>query len=260
MMRTVYLVRHGATAMNAETAGPARERGWCDVPLDAAGRAEARRVGKELVDLKVNVLVSSDLPRARQSARIIGDVIGVEPEFASQLRTWNTGDWHGDLKSEVEPRIARLVRSAPDRAPPGGESFNAFRRRIFAILADLLVKHDGRLAVVIHSRIERLLEAWKAAGSKRTHAIDADVFLRQGERPGHVEPWRVDPLALKLSHDEADFGEGKTKGDLCGICRAYAGPDRCSKVWAPIDADDWCAVGVARSDGHWFSGIDRLPH
>jgi hypothetical protein len=56
---------------------------------------------------------------------------------------------------------------------------------------------------------------------------------------------------------EADFGEAKAMGDRCGICRAYGGRDKCTKVLPPMDEDDWCAVGVAKSNGRWFSGNDR---
>jgi probable phosphoglycerate mutase len=217
-VRTIYLVRYGDTSMNAATAGPERERGWSPVALDDMGRKEARRVAGELAGKGIKALVSSDLKRAKQSAGIIGDLLALEPDFVSQLRTWNLGKLTGKLQAETDLQVARLVRTAPDRAPPGGESFNASTRRIFAAIADVLAEHDGAAAIIIHSRIERLLAAWKAAGRPRSHAIDADVFLAQGEEPGHIEICRVNPEALKLLHIEADFGEATATatGDRCG--------------------------------------------
>jgi broad specificity phosphatase PhoE len=239
---------------NAATPGPELERGWSDIGLAAMGRREARREGKELADLHIQALVSSDLPRAKQSARIMGDVAGIEPEFVSQLRTWNLGDVTGKPQAQADRLKAQLARHAPDRVPPGGESFECFVRRVFAAVSDVLIKHPGRLALVVHGNVERVLKAWDAAGAKRDHTIDVDVFLRHGESPGHVEPWKVDPARLKLSHDESEFHDAKPKGDRCGICKAYGGVNKCTKVRPPMDADDWCAVGVARSDGHWFNG------
>lgn len=255
--RTVYLVRHGDTAANETTPGPALERGWKPYPLDPVGRKEARKLGVKLARRGIKALVSSDLPRAKETAKIIGDWLGIEPSFHSQLRTWNTGDLAGKPKSEVEPVVAKLVRYAPDRVIPGGESFEQFSRRIFAAFSDILATHNvDPLAVIIHGRIERLLEAWNG---KRDHTINVDTFLAKPEQPGHIETWRVDPTLLKQSHKEVDFERAeKTKGDRCGICKAYGGHNQCTKVLPPLDEDDWCAVGVAKSDGRWFAGNDRL--
>lgn len=260
-MRTVYLVRHGDTMDNAATPGPELERGWCRIGLAEMGRKEARRTGKKLVDLKVNALVSSDLARARQSAKIIGDAIGIEPDFHSQLRTWNLGNLTGKPQAVADKEAARLVRNAPDRVPPGGESFEQFCRRVFAALSDILANHEGKIALVIHANVERLFEAWRAAGEKPDHAISANVFLAKPEQPGHIEEWRVDPAAVKLSHEQADYEEHKqdmSNRDYCAMCKAYRGHDKCTKVAAPIDEDDWCAVGVGKSGGHWFAGNDKL--
>lgn len=254
MTRTVLLVRHGDTTANAGTPGPELERGWKPYPLDDAGRKEARKTAQKLVSRGVKVLISSDLERAKESAKIIGDLLGIEPQFHSQLRTWNTGELAGKPKSEVEPEIGKLVRFAPDRIIPGGESFDQFCRRIFAAMSDILATHSrDPIAVIIHGRIERLLEAWDG---KRDHKINTDTFLAKPEKPGHIEMWGVDPAALKLSHDEVDFERAeKTKGDRCGICKAYGGRNKCTKVLPPMDDDDWCAVGVAKSDGRWFCPV-----
>lgn len=257
MTRTVLLVRHADTAANESTPGPALERGWKPYGLDSIGRKEARKTAVKLARRGVKALVSSDLVRAKESARIIGDWLGIEPQFHSQLRTWNTGELAGKPKSEVEPQIAKLVRFAPERVIPGGESFDQFCRRVFAALADILATHSANpLAIIIHARIERLIEGWKAAGAKRDHAINVDVFLAKPEQPGHIETCQLDPATLKLSHSEANFERAeKSKGDRCGGCKAYGGRNQCTKVLPPIDDDDWCAVGVAKSDGRWFCPV-----
>ena len=253
-MRTLYLVRHGDTASNAATPGPELERGWSAVGLAALGRNEARRSAAKLEGKGIKVLVSSDLARAKQSAKIIGDVLGLEPVFASQLRTWNLGELTGKPQGEADKVAARLVRGAPDQVPPGGESFDQFRHRVFAALSDTLENHPGDIAIVAHANVERLIAAWKADGASPTHAIDADTFLARPESPGHVEVLSLDPARLKLAHGEVDFHEARPTGDRCGICRAYGGLNKCTKVRPPMDEDDWCAVGVAKSDGRWFDG------
>lgn len=251
--RIVYLVRHGDTAMNAATPGPELERGWSDVPLHPMGRKEARRTAVKLARIGIKAIVSSDLKRGTQTAEIIGDWLGIAPDFHAQLRSWNFGQ-QGKPEGEADRVADRLARQ-PDCTPSGGESFDDFKRRIFAGLSDTLATHlRNPLAIIVHGRVERLIMAWKACGQKASHAVDVDVFLEKGEQPGHIEAWKVDPATLKLAHDEADFGPGKPSGDRCGKCKAWRGPDDCTKVLPPMDDDDWCAVGVAKSDGHFFEG------
>jgi broad specificity phosphatase PhoE len=257
--RTIYLVRHGDTSENAATPGPEIERGWDDVPLHPMGRKEARRIAIKLARLGIKAVISSDLRRGTQTADIVGDWLGIEPQVHSQLRTWNLGEVTGGPQKAADALAKRLVR-APSVVPPGGESFEQFKRRIFAAFADILATHAANpIAIIVHGKDDSLIRAWRAAGQKPDHAIDVDVFLRGPEDPGHIEEWAVDPIALKLSHDEADFGPARRHntrgvGDRCLKCKAYGGPDDCTKVKPPMDDDDWCAVGVAKSDGHWFSG------
>src|SRR5437899_2870264 len=127
-LRTVYLPRHGDTAENAATPGPEIERGWDDVPLHPMGRKEARREAIKLSRLGVKAIISSDLKRATQSARIIADWLGIEPEQHSQLRSWNLGEVTGKPQAVADRLAAKLVRFAPDTVPPGGESFEQFSR------------------------------------------------------------------------------------------------------------------------------------
>lgn len=197
MNRAVYLIRHGDTIDNAATPGPERERSWGNEPLHPMGVAEVRRTAKKLSRFGIKAIVSSDLKRAKQSAEIIGDWLGVTPTFDAKLRTWNTGELGGKLKSETEPEIAKLVRFSPDRVIAGGESFDQFCARVFEGLSEALAKNKrDPIAIIIHARIERLIEGWKAAGSKADHKIDVDVFLAKPEQPGHIELWHVNPSAL----------------------------------------------------------------
>lgn len=260
--RTVYLPRHGDTSENAATPGPELERGWSDVPLHPMGRKEERRTAVKLARKGIKAIISSDLKRGEQSGRIVADWNGLELETHSQLRTWNLGEMTGKPQAQADKLKAVLVRSTPDRVPPGGESFSQFKRRVFAALADILAKHSANpIVIMVHGNVDALIRAWKAAGQKPNHAIDADVFLREPEQPGQIEVCQLDPASLKLSHFEAEFEPvlprySKHPGsDRCGICKAYGGRNQCTKVRTPMDEDDWCAVGVAKSDGHWFCPI-----
>ena len=103
-MQTLYLVRHGETEWNR--AG--RMQGSLDSPLTERGRGQARQVGLLLRDLIANpescTTVVSPLGRARQTAGIIADAMGIGAErFAADelVREVTWGDWNGMTREEI---------------------------------------------------------------------------------------------------------------------------------------------------------------
>jgi probable phosphoglycerate mutase len=274
--RTIYIVRHGATKYNGEPGVSVdRERGWSDVPLTEEGREEARKAGAALKGKGLTAIVSSDLMRARETALIIGRVIGIKPEFSYELRPWNLGDLTGKDLKQANPEICAATK-APDKPVRGGESFNAFKTRAFKGLDDAVRKHRDPLLIVCHHRVERLVAGWVKAGEPASHAINLNTFLEQGDPPGGIiilhtseallgggGKWqaqtspanggaRISPnTSTKLSHSQVHFGSSKGK-DRCGTCKAFIATNQCRKVVPPMDADDWCAVGVSKADGHRF--------
>ena len=68
----LYVVRHGQTDWNLE---PARCQGWAEVPLNATGRRQAREEGVRLLDAGVELMITSHLLRARQTAEIISEAL-----------------------------------------------------------------------------------------------------------------------------------------------------------------------------------------
>ena len=65
-MRKIWLARHGETDDNAV---PARVQGWIDTPLNDRGREQARTLASEASGLGMKALYSSQLARARETAR-----------------------------------------------------------------------------------------------------------------------------------------------------------------------------------------------
>jgi len=56
----------------------------------------------------------------------------------------------------------------------------------------------------------------------------------------------------KLTHRQARFHKGHHGADRCGACRSFIRENQCKKVLGPLDENDWCAVGVAKKDGHRY--------
>src|SRR5260370_25534521 len=81
--RLLYLARHGETDWNA--AG--RWQGHTDIPLNAKGRAQAEAVASALQGAGLSGIVSSDLSRAYETAKIVGERLGLPaPYLHTDLR------------------------------------------------------------------------------------------------------------------------------------------------------------------------------
>lgn len=146
---TVLLVRHGSTEHSLED----RFSGRNDLPLDAAGRGQAAAVaGLVGAGERVDVVLSSPLRRARETAEAIAARTGGQVEIAEDLIELDFGDWEGHTFAEVErawPAELTAWLARADAAPPGGEAFAAVTARMQRLLADVLTRHAGRRVVAV---------------------------------------------------------------------------------------------------------------
>ena len=152
----LYLVRHAETDWNLE---PARCQGWAEVELNETGRAQARERGRALRGSGVELVVTSHLLRARETASLMHEELGgdlplvVDPRLAESHR----GDWETRTFAELmaeEPEAWRAYLERPGEFRfPGGESLVEQQRRVLACLRDcaadgrtmLLVTHGGSI-------------------------------------------------------------------------------------------------------------------
>jgi probable phosphoglycerate mutase len=145
----LYLVRHAETDWNAER----RLQGHADRPLSVRGRAQAVALGAYLGGAQFTTVISSDLRRTRDTAALAGYGGG---RTDSSWREFDVGQWSGRLISDIieqEGNSYARWRSG-HFAPPGGESWAAFEKRIRGGLA-LLETSPGRALLVTHSGVIR---------------------------------------------------------------------------------------------------------
>ena len=89
-MLQVYLVRHGETQWNAER----RIQGQSDSPLTEKGVQQAWQVAERARTLGITHVISSDLGRTQQTARIIADACGCDVTLEPRLRELDMGERH----------------------------------------------------------------------------------------------------------------------------------------------------------------------
>ncbi len=142
-------VRHGETAWNVE----ARLQGQLDIPLNDTGHEQARRTARWLADDKPEVVVSSDLARARATAHAIATFNQVPMLLDPGLRERSFGSFQGMTHTEVAerwPAQSRQWKSRdPDFAPGDGESLRVFFARCVEATLRIAEQHVGRTVVIV---------------------------------------------------------------------------------------------------------------
>ncbi|MFL6107181.1 MAG: histidine phosphatase family protein [Marmoricola sp.] len=107
MTRRLVLVRHGRTAWNLE----GRAQGHTDVGLDDVGREQARAMAPVIGAMAPDVLWSSDLARARQTAEHVAAATGLEPRYDARLREFDVGERAGLTIPEFAERYPEAYGS-----------------------------------------------------------------------------------------------------------------------------------------------------
>jgi broad specificity phosphatase PhoE len=186
----IYLIRHGATALNKEGhhGGTDRIRGWQDIPLNSVGREDAKRTQGKLLKERATpeAIFSSDLIRALETAQIINRKFQVPLQATIAFRPWNLGVYQGQESAKVHPDLKHYVMN-PQEFVPDGEPFMAFVKRFLPALQKLLeeVKNEKcDLFLVSHYRNFKLADAWVKSGQKPDFSYDPKVLLEDNAAPG----------------------------------------------------------------------------
>jgi probable phosphoglycerate mutase len=153
--RRLILVRHGETAWNAE----GRIQGMLDVPLNALGLEQSKRVAEELARTVDSAeMVSSDLVRTRETAKPITLATGFNPRFDARIRERHFGVWQGMTYEEWRIKdaegMARYNAGEADYGPQGGETAREFLERCVNAVSDLVIAcNEKTLILVTHGGV-----------------------------------------------------------------------------------------------------------
>jgi broad specificity phosphatase PhoE len=144
---TILLARHGETDWNSER----RWQGHADRPLNDAGREQARELADALVDRAIDVVYSSDLLRAHETALIVAGRLGLPVEVDAGLREVDVGDWAGRSLTEIETADPEAYRrwQQGQKAWNGGESYEEMGERVVAAVLRLAGRHPGETVLIV---------------------------------------------------------------------------------------------------------------
>ena len=145
----LLIVRHGEAVGNRE----GRLIGQTDAPLSEWGQRQAAAVGTRLSALPIERIISSDLPRAMQTAAPLADKLQVQVEAEPGIREIDNGEWEGMMPTEVEgnwPDLWSRYLTGEDVQRPGGESWADVGRRAVRAVERLTESEQQLIAVFTH--------------------------------------------------------------------------------------------------------------
>ena len=151
-------IRHGETEWNSQ----GRFQGHLNSVLNQEGRAQAEALGERLAKERFDLLLSSDLGRALQTASAIAMRTGHEIVVEPRLRERRMGIFQGLTPAETQARYpeeyARFRTHDPDYVIPEGESTRQLFERTVACFTELAERHAGlTLATVTHGGVLAML-------------------------------------------------------------------------------------------------------
>jgi broad specificity phosphatase PhoE len=154
--RLIYLARHGETEWNAI----GKLQGHTDVPLNEAGRAQARALAEELASRKVATVTTSDLSRARETGAIVAARLSLPaPRIDPELRERRFGIFEGLTRDECTTQHPEAWSAwvAASASPPGGEAREDAVLRITRALTRIVEgSGEGPTLVISHGGVMRL--------------------------------------------------------------------------------------------------------
>jgi len=148
--RRLVVVRHGETLDNAAGIW----QGLKDSELSPVGLAQAEKAAPTIAAYEPEVVVASDLARARATAERVAEAAGMPVRLDPRLREIDVGEWQGVTTAEVRNRdpelLAEMGRGEDVRRGRTGETVAELADRVRAALDDVIAAlSPGRVAVVV---------------------------------------------------------------------------------------------------------------
>lgn len=150
-MTRIFVVRHGETDGNQKKI----YRGHWDLPLNKTGKAQVKKAGEALQSVRLDVIYTSPLLRAAQTAEAVAAKQDVEPEEDESLIDIDYGDWTKLPDAEVAEKFPdqyRQWKQSPETVLfPGGEGLPSVRARVEPALKMFVEQHpDQTIALASH--------------------------------------------------------------------------------------------------------------
>ncbi len=151
-MKKIFLIRHGQSEWNKLY----KIQGQQDTMLTDLGRKQAVRIGSRLINENVDIIFTSDLARAFDTANIISGIINKPLVVSQDIREINFGKWEGltlqNIKEMYRDEYSLWLKE-PDRLEiEGAETLKKLEARIMNWINNIIMEsRENNIAIVSHS-------------------------------------------------------------------------------------------------------------
>lgn len=150
----IYAARHGQTQWNRENIVCGRT----DLPLTDLGLGQAQLLAERTRDLKIDVIISSPMLRARQTAAPTAALHGLEVLVDQRLIEQDYGIYEG--VSRFDEGFLNNKRHFAFRYP-GGESMMDVAHRVYSLLEEIKTEYEGKnVLLVCHGGVCRVIRTY----------------------------------------------------------------------------------------------------
>ncbi len=164
-----YFVRHGQTVWNVEN----KICGATDIELTELGHQQAIETGKRILEegIKADIILTSPLKRAFETARHISEMTGIPMRVEQRLIEQNFGRYESTPRDGAEFHEAKKELASRFTS---GESMLQVAQRIYNLLDDVKAS-DKECILVAHNGIVRIIESY-------FREMDSEEFSSAGIR------------------------------------------------------------------------------
>lgn len=202
----VWLARHGST----DDSDLNILRGQRNSSLDKKGFLDANKQKDFFKKVKWQYIFSSDLDRAKQTARIIvDDKPGEKPGIVPALRPWDVGYLTGTDKDKSGPKMQHYI-DHPKEVIPDGESMEQFEQRVFPLFGEAMSLGIAGIPpiLIMHSSLIHVL-GHLLTGMREDHPEEAvnpgGIVMVYLDDDGEFQTKAV----LKRGNDDSSFAADK---------------------------------------------------
>ncbi len=179
------LVRHGEAEHNIKRILDGDPDKKDNIKLTDKGREEAEKLAKDLKSFKPDIILCSDFKRTKQTADVIGDLLGVEVKTDKRIREIKFGILDGKKDSDYTNFFKKTSEKFSKR-PDEGENLRDVSKRVSKFLGEIEDKYeDKKIVIVSHEyplwMMEAVMRGWseEQAGWKKDDSEGA--FIETGE-------------------------------------------------------------------------------
>ncbi|KAJ3168720.1 hypothetical protein HDU87_000965 [Geranomyces variabilis] len=156
-VKRLFLCRHGQTAANAT--GVLQGSG-IDQSLNDEGVAQAERLRDRLADVPCDLIISSKLKRARETAQFVYQKHSDAPFLEiGELAEISWGEWEGTHHAGLRELWASWEAGDFTAKVPGGESPLEVEKRAVDALYQLMERPESNMIIIVHGRLLRVMMA-----------------------------------------------------------------------------------------------------